>query len=439
MNTPCKENRSMCILKEKGVCFRVPSQTGPPPEPTYVRVPYYEFIAKNRMNRTHTCDVFIKGDIVRIYAQDLAKSSNAMIVLTVCKKKNSQFFLYRRKMSEVMKHLPDPTTKEPSYRTVRVEALGYIRIDRLSPRQVSCFKLSLRHTEKSGTVLAANESEHSTSSTTVWVEKSLCSTVSKPPEEPEQSPLLSPQQQQSRTLSSLLTVSSGSSLKPALLSSPTIVSTVTTVGFSETMWVNEGFTWRPAITSSSTLITASTEDSDMEIADNSDDNDINLCAPKTPLLQAQDNSCSTSKDSTDLDIVGTSVQSLPTIGKFLPTAALASPCSYISDILTEGNIAFSPLNFASSAQELEEDNDDLVISNPLSPTQLQCNQCRCYYHYCGYDYDDNKSSSDTLIVNEPPHSVTTHKNSGCGYGSVAYDQFIIQFEESIKPEPCTIL
>ena len=210
-------SRSICILKERGVCLKVPFYIGQPKEPTFVTIPYFEFIAQVRMNRTNTCDMFVKGDIVRIYTHSLAQPSNYVAIVTVLKRKSSNLYVYKRKIADILKYLPDPESETPLRRSFEVEALGIINTTRSASLPIECYKISMKSKDDtlgSPASDCGNESGDGGNQPTIWVEKGLFPSETKKVIE---TPTLHPD---SRAISpsSLTSTSSSSSSSGSLLS-----------------------------------------------------------------------------------------------------------------------------------------------------------------------------------------------------------------------------
>lgn len=175
-------SRSICILKEKGVCLRVPFYIGTPKVPTFVTIPYFEFVAQARMNRTNTCDMFVKGDIVRIYTQSLVQSPSYVAIVTVLKRKSSNLYVYKRKIAEILKYLPEPETKDPLRRTFEVEAIGIINSARSASMPIECYRISMKSKDDAPAVPpkdGGSESGDGGNQSTIWVEKGLYSSDAK--------------------------------------------------------------------------------------------------------------------------------------------------------------------------------------------------------------------------------------------------------------------
>lgn len=177
MEDNSRGSRSICILKDKGVCLKVPHYKGTPKEPMFIRIPYFEFLAQTRMNRTNTCDMFVKGDIVRIYTRSLSQSPNYVAVVTVLKRKSSNLYIYKRKMADVLKNLPEPQSSEPSYRSFEVDGLGIINQSRMVPMPIECYRISMKQKDassSSSTSSLGNDGEgEGGNQSTVWVERGL--------------------------------------------------------------------------------------------------------------------------------------------------------------------------------------------------------------------------------------------------------------------------
>lgn len=177
MEDNSRGSRSICILKDKGVCLKVPHYKGTPKEPMFVRIPYFEFLAQTRMNRTNTCDMFVKGDIVRIYTRSLSQSPNYVAVVTVLKRKSSNLYIYKRKMADVLKNLPEPQSSEPLYRSFEVDGLGIINQSRIVPMPIECYRISMKQKDASSSTSTSslgNDGEgEGGNQSTVWVERGL--------------------------------------------------------------------------------------------------------------------------------------------------------------------------------------------------------------------------------------------------------------------------
>lgn len=507
MSTLCKESRSICILKEKGVCLKVPFQTGPPPKPIHLSIPYFEFVAQTRMNRTRTCDVFIRGDIVRIYAEKLSKASNFTAVITVFKRKSSLLYMYKRNVAEVMRYLPGPTSEEPLHRVVQVEALGFIFKGRASSQPVDCFKLSLRDTEsedlhisskgrgrgkgKSTSKSGASSSSERTGSgnpSTIWVEKGLYEATDAAAEQTtdlqkkSSSPLVSvlpPQQSPpppspvSMSLPILVSNPSSSSTSSSVT---TTINTATTPNFTETTWLNEDFVCRPALVPSnkpSSMLTAASstrpttemlcEDTNSNSSSSDNDSDSDSDSSCCSSSSSEDEGEEDEGEEEEEEDSGTPVLQVPDYGQH-PTRKVSQipEWDYTSAPVQSSSVSYTTSPSCSTAPmphtptSIPYSRTNSSTLSPEGPTVD--NITPPLLMLSNYPQQEDPPASRLASSMQPndnsQHNLFPMDDSmiplsagaysalvydGYPYDSSIYDLLDSQYEESIKPETCTIL